>query len=82
MIRSLAEADLRAELTEIRLPSLLIWGAQDVRSPVAVAHDLEARLAGSRLVVLQGSGHLAQVEAADRVNAELRSFFRSVDGQN
>jgi pimeloyl-ACP methyl ester carboxylesterase len=32
--------------------------------------------------VLQGSGHLAQVEAADRVNAELRSFFRSVDGQN
>jgi pimeloyl-ACP methyl ester carboxylesterase len=79
MIRSLAEADLREELKEVHLPTLLIWGAQDVRSPLAVAHDLQARLKGSRLVVLEGAGHLPQVEAADRLNAELRAFFRSVD---
>lgn len=80
MIRSLAEADLREDLAEVRLPTLLIWGAQDVRSPLAVARELQARLVGSRLVILEGAGHLPQVEAADRVNAELRSFFRSVDG--
>jgi len=80
MIRSLAEADLREELSEIHVPTLLIWGAQDVRSPLTVAHDLQARLHRSRLVVFEGAGHLAQVEAADRVNAELRSFFTSVEG--
>jgi pimeloyl-ACP methyl ester carboxylesterase len=78
MIRSLAEADLRSELKKIQLPILLVWGAQDVRSPLTVAHDLEARLKGSRLVVLEGAGHLAQVEAAERLNGELRLFFRSI----
>jgi pimeloyl-ACP methyl ester carboxylesterase len=80
MIQALAEADLRKELAELHLPALLIWGAQDVRSPVAVGQDLHARLEGSRLVVLEGAAHLPQVEAAERVNAELWSFFRSVEG--
>ena len=79
MIRSLAEADLREELKDVHLPTLLIWGAQDVRSSLAVANDLEERLEGSRLVVLEDAGHLAQVEAADRVNAELRAFFKSFE---
>jgi pimeloyl-ACP methyl ester carboxylesterase len=80
MIQALAETDLRKELRDLRLPTLLIWGAQDMRSPITVAHDLQALLEGSRLVVFERAGHLAQVEAAERLNAELRSFFRSVDG--
>ena len=82
MIQALAEADLRKELRGVHLPALLIWGAQDVRSPITVAQDLHAQLKGSRLVVIERAGHLAQVEAADRLNAELRSFFRSVDGSS
>jgi pimeloyl-ACP methyl ester carboxylesterase len=80
MIQALAEADIRKELRDLRLPTLLIWGAQDVRSPITVAQDLHAQLEGSRLVVFEGAGHLAQIEAAERLNAELRSFFSSVDG--
>jgi pimeloyl-ACP methyl ester carboxylesterase len=80
MIRALAEADIRQELRDLHLPTLLIWGAQDVRSPVTVARDLHAQLDGSRLVVFEGAAHLAQVEAAERLNVELRSFFGSVDG--
>jgi pimeloyl-ACP methyl ester carboxylesterase len=79
MIHSLAEADLRDDLSKIRLPTLLIWGAEDVRSPLTVAYDLAAQLEGSRLVVFEGAGHLPQVEAADRLNSELRSFFAWVD---
>jgi pimeloyl-ACP methyl ester carboxylesterase len=82
MIQALAEADLRKELRDLHLPTLLVWGAQDVRSPITVAQDLHAQLEGSRLVVFEGAGHLAQVEAAERLNAELRSFFRSVDGSS
>jgi pimeloyl-ACP methyl ester carboxylesterase len=81
MIEALAAADLRDVLGEIRAPTLLIWGAQDTRSPLTVARDLRGRLSGSRLVVLEGAGHLAQVEAASRVNADLRFFFKSVDGR-
>lgn len=77
MIHALADADLRDALTRIAMPALLIWGDQDVRSPIAVGRDLQARLEGASLVIVEGAGHLTQVEGADRVNSELRSFFRS-----
>ena len=78
MIRALAEADLREELKAVDLPILLIWGDQDARSPLTVGDDLHWRLNNSQLVILDGAGHLTQVEAADRVNAELRRFFKQV----
>jgi pimeloyl-ACP methyl ester carboxylesterase len=77
MIQALAEADLRDVLPRVAVPTLLIWGDKDVRSPLTVAEDLHARIPGSRLVVITGAGHLSHAEAADRFNAELRSFFQS-----
>jgi pimeloyl-ACP methyl ester carboxylesterase len=76
MIRALAEADLRDALPQLTLPTLLIWGDRDVRSPVSVANDLQARIAGSRLVVIQGAGHLSHQEAPQRFNTEVRSFLK------
>ncbi|MFL5778246.1 MAG: alpha/beta fold hydrolase [Chloroflexota bacterium] len=42
MIRALAEADLRAGLPRVTLPTLLVWGEEDIRSPLAVAEDIHA----------------------------------------
>jgi len=78
MIQALAEANLRDVLALVTVPTLLIWGDKDIRSPLTVAEDLHARISGSRLVVIAGAGHLSHVEAADRFNAELRSFLQSI----
>jgi pimeloyl-ACP methyl ester carboxylesterase len=78
MMRALAEADIRDDLPTIQVPVLLIWGEADVRSPLTVAEALHTALAGSRLAVLPGAGHLSQVEAADAFNAELRRFLASI----
>jgi len=78
MIRALAEADLRDALPRITVPTLLIWGEEDTRSPLTVAQDLQALIPGSRLVVIVGAGHLSHMEAPERFNAEVRSFLRSV----
>ncbi len=80
MTRALAEADLRDVLPRIDVPTLLLYGDKDVRSPLKVAQDLHARIPRSRLVVIPGVGHLNNVEAADRFNAEVRTFLRSVKG--
>ena len=77
MIRALAEADLRDVLHRISVPTLLIWGDQDVRSPLSVAEDLHARIVGSRLVVLDGAGHLSHQDAPERFNAAVRTFLGS-----
>src|SRR6266852_466474 len=78
MTHALAEADLRAMLPLIDVPTLLLYGDKDVRSPLKVGQDLHSQIPGSRLVVLPGVGHLSNVEAPDRFNAEVRKFLRSV----
>ncbi len=49
-----------------------------MRAPLDIARALHAAIPGSRLVVLDGAGHQPNMEAADRFNAELRAFVRSV----
>jgi pimeloyl-ACP methyl ester carboxylesterase len=78
MARSFADADLREMLPRIRVPTLLLYGDADRRSPLVVAHDLHDQIPGSTLVVLAGVGHQLDMEAPDRFNAEVRSFLRSV----
>jgi pimeloyl-ACP methyl ester carboxylesterase len=75
--RAFAEADLRDVLPRIVVPTLLLYGAEDVRAPLSVAHDLHGSIPGSRLVVMEGVGHVSSVEAAERFSAEVRAFLRS-----
>jgi pimeloyl-ACP methyl ester carboxylesterase len=77
MAHALAEADLRAALPSIRIPTLLIYGDADERSPPSVAQDLHRRIPKSRLVLLPGLGHECALESPDRFNFEVRSFLRS-----
>lgn len=77
MAYAVAEADLRDVLPHIDVPTLLLYGDADQRSPLNVAEDLHAKVPASRLVVLPGVGHLSNVEAAAQFNAEVRIFLRS-----
>ncbi len=79
--RSMAEADLRGALPAIDVPTLLLWGDADRRSPLKIAEDLHGRMPGSTLIVMPGVGHLSNVEAPEAFNRELRGFLdaRAVD---
>lgn len=74
MARASAE-DLRDALPEIDVPTLLVYGDYDVRAPLAVGEHLHAEIAGSRLVVLPGVGHVCNIEAPDEFNATVREFL-------
>ena len=57
--------DLRASLAALDIPVKVIWGAQDAIIPVSHAAGLAANVA---VTVLDGYGHLVQLEAAAEVN--------------
>ena len=78
MARAFAEADLRDVLPTIDIPTLLLYGDADQRSPRQVAEELQAAIPGSLLVWLQGVGHQSNLEAPVRFNDEVRAFLRSV----
>lgn len=79
MAHALAEADLRDVLPKIQIPTLLLYGDADERSPLAVASDLHDKIDSSTLVVMPGLGHESFLESADTFDAEVRAFVgRSV----
>jgi pimeloyl-ACP methyl ester carboxylesterase len=43
-----------------------------------VARHLHAAIAGSRLIVLSGAGHVCNVELPERFNDEVRQFLAEV----
>jgi len=82
MARSLAEADLRDILPRISVPTLLLYGDEDVRAPMTVAQDLHSKIPASRLVVMPGVGHMSGIEAPDTFNAEVRTFLRRAQARD
>lgn len=75
MLRAMAEADLRDVLPRVDVPTLVLHGEADARSPLQVGVELHERIAGSRLVVLPGVGHASNLEAAATFNSEVRRFL-------
>jgi pimeloyl-ACP methyl ester carboxylesterase len=75
MARASAE-DARDVLSGIDVPTLLVYGEQDVRAPLPVAEALRGAIRTAELVVLPGAGHVCNVEAPDEFNAAVRTFLR------
>jgi pimeloyl-ACP methyl ester carboxylesterase len=71
--------DLRDVLPQVQVPTLLLYGDEDMRAPPSVGHALHAAIPNSKLVVMPGVGHVSSVEAADRFNLEVRQFLRRLD---
>jgi pimeloyl-ACP methyl ester carboxylesterase len=68
-------ADLRDVVPRVAVPTLLLCGDQDVRAPSNVRRELHAGIAGSKLVVIPGAGHVCNIDTPERFNAEVRAFL-------
>ena len=73
-----AETDLRPVLPTVDVPTLILHGEADARSPLANAEALHAAIPRSRLVVLPKLGHACMVEDPEACAAEIRRFVKSV----
>ncbi len=77
-LRALARRDdvlLGAAAAQLRVPTLLIWGAEDRLFPVAHGEAAARAIPGARLEIFAGCGHTPQLEAAERFNALLDEFL-------
>ena len=70
----MAEADKRDLLPSIAVPTLLIWGEQDARSPLSVARQFEQAIQDTELVVIPGAGHVSNLERPAAFNHAVREF--------
>ena len=76
---SSAETDTRDLLPRIQVPTLLLWGAADRRSPLHVAEQLHAAIPGAELAIVPEAGHLSNMEQPEVLNGHVRRFCLSRD---
>jgi pimeloyl-ACP methyl ester carboxylesterase len=62
-------------LHRIKLPTLLVWGANDKLLPPAYAAAWQKLIPGAQLVVVPGCGHMPHVEQPQAFVAALENFF-------
>ena len=63
-------------LQTIRVPTLVIVGSEDQLTPLPVARSLAGRIAGAKLEVIPGAGHISNLENPTAFNESLRKFLR------
>jgi pimeloyl-ACP methyl ester carboxylesterase len=80
MATALAHADTRELLSTIRVPTLLVWGAADKRSPLEVAHAMRDAIPNAKLEVIPAAGHLSNLENPAAFNAIVSGFCGAVAG--
>ena len=77
-LQSVAAYDPLPGLKSLRLPALILHGAEDRMVPAANARLLAEHVAGGRLRLLPGAGHGVVMEAANAVNAAVLEFLDSL----
>lgn len=70
-------ADNRADIAKVAIPTLILQCSDDVIAPLAVGEYMHARMPGSELVVLKATGHCPNLSAPEEVVSAIRSFVRS-----
>ncbi len=63
-----------ADAAKVTAPTLLVLGERDLMTPLAAGEALGQAIAGARIVVLRGAGHLLPTERPEELLAALRNL--------
>ena len=71
--------DQSSFLSRIIAPTLIIVGSEDALTPLADAEVMHSEIGGSRLQVIEGAGHVSNIENPEEFNKALVKFLRDVE---
>lgn len=74
--------DSTPRLDDIRVPVLILHGADDQIIPPSEAESMHARISDSQLKIISNAGHLPNLEQPKVFNQAVTSFLSSIDKQN
>ncbi|MGI9168395.1 MAG: alpha/beta fold hydrolase [Pyrinomonadaceae bacterium] len=79
-LRGMAERqDQTSFLSRIIAPTLILVGSEDALTPVADAEIMHREIGGSRMQVVEGAGHVSNIENPQEFNQALVKFLRDVE---
>jgi pimeloyl-ACP methyl ester carboxylesterase len=78
LMECLEPVQLEDRLARIHLPTLLVHGSRDVITPIASSQNLAQKLPNSKLVTIEGAGHVPTVTRPAEVVRAIEEFFAGV----
>jgi pimeloyl-ACP methyl ester carboxylesterase len=66
-----------AQLDTVKVPTAFITGELDAWSPPEQHREMQARVPGSTLTVIEGCGHMAPMEAPEAVNSAFAQWLEA-----
>jgi pimeloyl-ACP methyl ester carboxylesterase len=69
--------DTEARVSDIRAPTLVLTGDEDIIVPSVNSQNLAARIPGARLHVIEGGSHTFFIERAEEFNRAVTEFIES-----
>jgi 3-oxoadipate enol-lactonase len=72
-------ADQRDRAAAIRVPTLILCGDADAITPPALSEELKAMIPGSRLEVIHGASHLANLDKPADFNRAINDFLVTLE---
>jgi pimeloyl-ACP methyl ester carboxylesterase len=73
--RAAKRHNVEDHLSQIQVPTLLVWGKDDRITPTVVAERFHARIRGSQLVYLPNCGHAPMLERPEAFNAAVAEWL-------
>jgi len=74
-LNSLLKDDIRDNLNDIKVPTLIIHGSIDKICPVGAGRYMAKKIPDSKLIILEGVGHAPFLTQPERVNKEIKEFI-------
>lgn len=78
LAKSAIRNNLGEELNQIKQPTLLIWGNNDIITPPFVAQEFHKLIPNSELHFVDKCGHAPMMEVPDEFNAILHRFLKKL----
>jgi pimeloyl-ACP methyl ester carboxylesterase len=73
--RSAKKDNLKDLLGQIKVPTLLLWGEDDVVTTMDVAQMFNRLIPNSSLVTIKGCGHAPMIEHPEWFSEQVKSFL-------
>lgn len=75
LVGAVGVEERKAQLANIKVPTLVVWGSEDAISPLANAHLLAEQIPAANLVLVQGAPHPCYLDQPDIWHWEVTSFL-------
>ena len=69
------DAALAGQISQLRLPTLILWGSEDRLIPPDHAQRFQQAIAGSELLVFEGLGHVPHEENPEATVQAVKRFL-------